>query len=58
MLWLGRQKGIADLSKFLNFYKLDVTDLKSHWDADEDQDWTDGNDINGDGIYQTNENAG
>ena len=42
----------------MDFYKLQESDLKEHWDADEDQDWEDGNDVNGDGIYQTNEFAG
>ena len=36
-------------------YKLNVEDLKEHWDADEDQDWEDGEDANGDGIYQISE---
>ena len=55
---VGPTDGIADLSKFLDFYKLNVSDLKEHWDADEDQDWEDGEDTNGDGIYQSNENPG
>ena len=55
---IGPTEGIADLAKFLDFYKLTATDLKSHWDADEDQDWSDGDDVNGDGIYQANENPG
>ena len=46
------------LLKFLDFYKLNASDLKEHWDADEDQDWEDGEDTNGDGIYQSNENPG
>ena len=55
---VGPTEGIADLAKFLDFYKLTAADLKSHWDADEDQDWSDGDDANGDGIYQANENPG
>jgi len=55
---IGPTEGITDLNAFLDFYKLKESDLKEHWDADEDQDWEDGNDINGDGIYQTNELAG
>ena len=55
---VGPTEGISDLAKFLDFYKLTAADLKSHWDADEDQDWVDGDDTNGDGIYQANENPG
>jgi len=55
---IGPTEGISDLSKFLAFYKLTEDDLRPHWDADEDQDWDDGNDINGDGIYQVGENPG
>ena len=55
---VGPTDGINDLAKFLDFYKLTAADLKSHWDADEDQDWRDGEDTNGDGIYQANENPG
>ena len=55
---VGPTDGIYDLSKFLDFYKLNISDLKEHWDADEDQDWRDGEDTNGDGIYQYNEYPG
>jgi len=55
---VGPTEGISDLAKFLDFYKLTAADLKNHWDADEDQDWQDGDDTNGDGIYQANEDAG
>ncbi len=55
---VGPTDGIADLDKFLKFYRLSMEDLKEHWDADEDQDWQDGEDLNGDGIYQINEFAG
>ena len=55
---VGPTDGIADLAKFLDFYKLTVADLKPHYEGDEDQDWRDGDDTNGDGIYQANENPG
>ena len=55
---IGATDGIEDLSKFLAFYKLSIDDLRPHWDADEDQDWDDGNDRNGDGIYQLGEDPG
>ncbi len=55
---IGATEGIADLNAFLEFYKLNVEDLKDHWDADEDQDWQDGEDLNGDGIYQLSESYG
>ncbi|KAA3663316.1 MAG: hypothetical protein DWQ10_00420 [Calditrichaeota bacterium] len=55
---IGPTDGIADLNKFLTFYNLELEDLRDHWDADEDQDWDDGEDLNGDGIYQANEFAG
>ena len=56
--FVGPTDGIYDMSKFLDFYNLSAADLKDHWDADEDQDWEDGEDINGDGLYQSNENPG
>jgi len=49
---VGATDGITDLNAFLDYYKLTADDLKPHWDADEDQDWEDGEDLNGDGIYQ------
>ncbi|MBN2093133.1 hypothetical protein JW964_26150, partial [candidate division KSB1 bacterium] len=55
---IGPTEGITNLANFLDFYRLQQSDLKEHWDADEDGDWEDGEDINGDGIYQTNESAG
>ena len=55
---IGPEEGIADLQSFLDFYHLKKSDLHEHWDADEDQDWEDGNDRNGDGIYESNEDAG
>ncbi|MBT7269856.1 MAG: hypothetical protein HN829_03085 [Candidatus Marinimicrobia bacterium] len=56
--FVGATEGIADLNAFLEFYKKDSEDLKDHWDADEDQDWEDGEDINSDGVYQLSEYAG
>jgi hypothetical protein len=55
---IGPTEGIDDVSKFLQFYKLSIEDLRSHWDADEDQDWDDGFDANGNGIYDLGENPG
>jgi len=55
---IGPTDGIADLQAFLDFYRLSEEDLHPHWDADEDQDWQDGNDANGDGIYQQTEDPG
>ena len=55
---IGPTDGITDLNKFLDFYKLTIEDLREHWDADEDQDWDDGDDRNGDGIYQVGEDPG
>ena len=48
---IGPLDGITDLAKFLEFYRITEDDLKEHWDADEDQDWDDGIDLNGDGDY-------
>ncbi len=55
---IGPTDGIADLAKFLDFYGLVESELKEHWSGDEDQDWTDGVDLNGDGIYQAFEPYG
>ncbi|RKY61053.1 MAG: hypothetical protein DRP96_04300 [Candidatus Neomarinimicrobiota bacterium] len=55
---VGPYDGIADLSKFLAYYGLKEDQLKEHWDADEDQDWRDGNDVNGNGIYDGTEDPG
>ena len=52
---VGPTDGIYDINKFLSFFKLDQLDLKEHWDADEDQDWQDGEDLNNDGVYQITE---
>ena len=56
--FVGPYDGIDDISKFLEFYKVSPAELKPHWDADEDQDWQDGEDINGNGIYDLGENPG
>ncbi len=62
---VGPTDGIADLSKFTNYFGKDddgdgvkTFEFKEHWDADEDQDWRDGIDENGDGIYQKDEFPG
>ena len=49
---------IYDVDKFLDAYKLTLEDLREHYEGDEDQDWQDGIDLNGDGIYQSTEFAG
>jgi hypothetical protein len=48
---VGADAGIEDLSRFLEFYGLEMEDLKDHWDADEDQDWIDGEDTNNNNSY-------
>lgn len=48
---IGPNDGIADLQKFLDFYALQESDLREHFEGDEDQDWIDGIDLNGDGDY-------
>jgi hypothetical protein len=55
---IGALDGISDMAKFLAFYGFKEEDLKSHYSGDEDQDWADGEDTNGDGIYQVDEYAG
>ncbi|MBK7107047.1 MAG: hypothetical protein IPH62_17375 [Ignavibacteriae bacterium] len=55
---IGPYDGITNLSNFLNFYSLTESDLKEHWDADEDQDWNDWNDLNNNGIYDDGEDLG
>ncbi len=55
---VGAYDGINDLAKFLEFYGLSESELKPHWSGDEDQDWRDGEDLNGDGIYQSSESYG
>jgi hypothetical protein len=56
--FVDKMHGIVDLDKFLSFYGKQEEDLKDHWEGDEDQDWNDGDDVNGDGIYQAEEYAG
>ncbi len=48
---VGPYDNISNLSDFLNFYNLRESDLREHWDADEDQDWEDGFDANDNGRY-------
>lgn len=55
---VGPMNNITDLDKFLEAYKLTVDDLRDHYEGDEDQDWEDGVDANGDGIYQVSEFVG
>ena len=55
---VGPTDGIADMDKFLKHYNTKIENLKSHWDADEDQDWMDGIDANGNGKYDSDEFAG
>ncbi len=57
-MMIGPTDGIHNLDKFLDFYNLQPSDLKEHWDADEDQDWRDGEDMNGDGRYSDGEDPG
>lgn len=56
--FVGPTDGIDDLDKFLEYYSLEEADLVEHWDADEDQDWQDGDDANGNGVYDSDEDAG
>ncbi|MBN1894182.1 hypothetical protein JW906_06790 [bacterium] len=55
---IGPLDGIANLDHFTAYYGYRIEDLRQHWDADEDQDWDDGIDDNGDGIYQDTEYCG
>jgi len=55
---IGPTDGITDLAAFLSFYKYEMEDLREHWSGDEDQDWMDGEDLNGNGIYDAGENPG
>lgn len=55
---IGAYDGITDLQKFLTWYKLKEDQLAPHWDADEDQDWNDGDDADGSGFYEATEYAG
>ncbi len=55
---IGPTEGYSDLEKFKSFYNLKDSDLKEHWDADEDQDWNDWDDANNNGKYDAGENIG
>ena len=62
---VGPTEGIGNIADFTAFFGSDDDgdgvysfDFKEHWDADEDQDWRDGDDANNDGIYQKNEFPG
>jgi len=48
---VGPYDGIANLASFLEFYNLQESDLKEHFQGDEDGDWVDGVDLNGNGAY-------
>ncbi len=48
---IGPTDGITNLPQFLETYGLELEDLVDHWDADEDQDWQNGLDLNGNGRY-------
>jgi len=51
---IGPYDGINNLSDFLDFYRLTEEDLHDHYEGDEDQDWIDGVDVNGNGVYAIN----
>ena len=55
---IGPTDGISDLALFQSWYKYSDDELREHWDADEDQDWNDGNDVNGNGVYDLGEETG
>jgi hypothetical protein len=55
---VGAYDGIYNLDDYLSFYNLKETDLKEHWDADEDQDWRDGTDANNNNRYDIGEDPG
>ncbi|HOT96315.1 MAG TPA: hypothetical protein PLN61_03660 [bacterium] len=55
---IGPTEGITDLAKFLEWYGRAEDQLRNHWDADEDQDWTDGKDANHNGVYDLGEDFG
>ncbi|MBN1895761.1 hypothetical protein JW906_14810 [bacterium] len=48
---VGPTEGIDNLPKFLNFYHFHESELKPHFEGDEDQDWRDGVDPDNDGMY-------
>ena len=55
---IGPTEGIYNLSDFLSFYSLEESDLQEHFAADEDGDWDDGMDLDGNGQYDGDEEAG
>ena len=55
---VGPFDGLHNLADFLSFYNLEESDLKEHWDADEDQDWRDGIDANNNKVYDIGEDPG
>ena len=38
-VYVGPTDGIDDVNMFLDFYGLELEDLRDHWSGDEDQDW-------------------
>ncbi|MCI0514868.1 hypothetical protein L0128_16765 [candidate division KSB1 bacterium] len=62
---VGPNSGITNRNLFVEYYgKDDDNDgiktftFRDHWDADEDQDWRDGNDVNQNGVYDFGEYPG
>ena len=55
---VGPYDGISDLAKFLEFYSYTEDFLHEHYEADEDQDWQDGQDLNNNGVYDLGEDPG
>lgn len=62
---VGPMDGVDNVEWFKRYYGKEVEpgvyefEFKEHWDADEDQDWNDGNDVNGNGSYSRyDEDAG
>ncbi|MCF8242290.1 MAG: hypothetical protein K9J16_12960 [Melioribacteraceae bacterium] len=53
--FVGPTDGIADIDAFLKWSGKSIEELKDHWSGDEDQDWQDGDDANGDGVYSADE---
>ncbi|MDZ7316573.1 MAG: hypothetical protein ONB24_10650, partial [candidate division KSB1 bacterium] len=54
---IGPTEGISNVANFLKFYQLKETDLRPHWDADEDQDWDSFTDANGNGVWDEGEDV-
>ncbi|RPH99283.1 MAG: hypothetical protein EHM72_11500 [Calditrichaeota bacterium] len=48
---IGPTDGISNLDNFLAYYHYTLDDLHPHYAGDEDQDWEDGFDKNGNGVY-------